>query len=203
MIPRVFVTGTGTDVGKTLVSGILAKVWSASYWKPVQAGITPTTDSRTVAAWIGRNRVLREARVLELPASPNQAAQREGVRLDLDDFELPDVEGPLVVEGAGGLMVPINGEHMMIDLIAKLKLPVALVAHTGLGTLNHTLLSIEALRSRGLETVGVVLNGDLHPENRRDIEHFGKVPVWGRLPVLETVDVSDFSPIYASWKVTF
>jgi len=199
---RIFVTGTDTEVGKTLVSGILAKTWGAHYWKPVQAGTEPTTDSRTIAGWIGAERVLPEGCVLTQPASPNQAAAREGRTVPFDALRLPGVAGPLVVEGAGGLLVPLDETHSMIDLIGRLGLPALLVARSGLGTLNHTLLSIEALRRRSIPIAGVVMNGPAHDANRRDIEHFGHVRVVGTLPGLEPIRPETFETVARDWDLT-
>lgn len=176
---QLFVTGTDTDVGKTVLSGVLCQGLQANYWKPVQAGFP--TDSETMAAWIGSERIFPEANILSHPLSPNQSAERDGVALDLAQIQLPKTEQPLVVEGAGGLMVPINDKHMMIDLIHHLKLPVVIAARSALGTLNHSLLSIEALKKRQIPIVGVVLMGPSHPDNTRDIAHFGQVDILGRI----------------------
>lgn len=193
---KVFVTGTDTGIGKTLISAMLAKVWGAHYWKPIQAGTDPSTDSITVADWIGKEKVLPERYVLEAPRSPNQAAEREKLNIKLSDFELPRVDTALVVEGAGGLLVPINDQVMIIDLIKHLGIPAILVARSGLGTLNHTLLSIEALRAREIPILGVVLNGDAHEENARDIRLFGRVPIIGRMPWGVTWDESQLDRVY-------
>ena len=147
-----FVTGTGTDVGKTVVAACLVRALDADYWKPIQSGLAAADD----AAEIDRLTGLPPARnhpfvyALQAPLSPHEAARREGVVIDLDRFHLPRTERPLVVEGAGGLLVPLNRDCLMIDLIARLGLPVVLVGLSGLGTINHTLLSLEALRRRGL-----------------------------------------------------
>lgn len=180
---KVFVTGTDTDVGKTMVSCVLAAMLDAFYWKPVQAGTVPTTDRQTVARWLPAARLLPERHCLQAPMSPNQAAAREGCRLELADFSLPDVDGPLVVEGAGGLMVPLNDQDLIIDLIVQLGLPTVLVARSGLGTLNHTLLSLAMLKARAVPCLGLVLVGDAHPENEQDLRHFGGIPILGRLPL--------------------
>jgi len=196
-LKRVFVAGTDTDVGKTVLAGLLTAAWNAHYWKPVQAGTEPTTDSRTVAEWVGAARVLPERHCLRRPLSPNQAAEREGAVIELTDFSLPAVDGALVVEGAGGLLVPLNSRDMMIDLVARLRLPVVLAARSGLGTLNHTLLSLEALARRGVSTVGVVTIGPEHPDNRRDIARFGGARVVGHIPPLEQMDAETFRRVYA------
>ena len=189
---QLFVTGTDTDVGKTVLSGVLCQGLNASYWKPIQSGFP--TDTETMAQWIGAERVLPEAVILNHPLSPNQAAQRDSVHIDMRDIKLPQVRGPLIVEGAGGLMVPLNQEHMMIDLIQHLNLPAVIAARSGLGTLNHTLLSIEALRRRSIPIAGVVLIGPPMPENSRDIAHFGQVSILGNLntlPVLSPTSLAE------------
>lgn len=186
-----FVTGTDTDVGKTLVSAILAKAWSADYWKPYQTGVsTAPGDTDTVAALLGSgNHTLHPpARILQAPLAPWAAAREEGVSLDMTALARPRTQAPLVVEGAGGLYVPIDDRHMMLDLAAALGLPVVLVARSTLGTINHTLLSLRALAARGIPVLGVVLNGPLSPGNRGAIERFGQTPVLAEIPPLTTVD---------------
>ncbi len=200
MKPRkVFVAGTDTDIGKTVLAGLLALAWRARYWKPVQSGLEPPTDSQRVAEWIGADRVFPERWRLTHPLSPNQSAELDGVLVRLADFELPRCDEPLVVEGAGGLMVPLNERDMIIDLIAHLQLPTVLAARAGLGTLNHTLLSVEALNRRGVPLLGVVLIGEGRAENRRDIERFGRVPVIGAIPRLEKVDAPSLARVYADF----
>lgn len=187
---RYFVTGTDTDVGKTAVSAWLVLHLGASYWKPVQSGLEGETDAAAVRrlAGIAAERILPSAYELPEPLSPHEAARRAGVRIALERITLPRVSGPLIVEGAGGLLVPLNETDLVIDLIGRLRLPVILVARTLLGTINHTLLSLEALRARGLPIAGVVLNGPPVPHNRAAIEHYGKVRVLGHLPPLKPLD---------------
>nr|WP_321985457.1 dethiobiotin synthase [uncultured Lichenicoccus sp.] len=188
----VFVTGTGTGIGKTVVAACLARAWTACYWKPLQTGIdTETADSDTAARLAGLppDDVLPPACVLRAPLSPEAAAALEGVPIDFDAIRLPPHGNrPVVVEGAGGLMVPIAGHAMMIDLMARLALPVVLVASSTLGTINHTLLSLEALRARGIPVAGVMLNGPASPGNRDAIARHGQVRVLAELPVFERVD---------------
>jgi len=159
----VFITGTDTGVGKTVVAALLALGWpEARYWKPIQCGTAPSTDCQEVARWTGLPpaRLLPEAYCLSLPASPNVAAAAAGVEIQPERLRLPAGAGPAVVEGAGGVLVPINPRHTMLDLMAWLGLPVVLVARTQLGTINHTLLSLQALRQRGLSVAALVLNGE-------------------------------------------
>jgi dethiobiotin synthase len=187
-----FVTGTDTDVGKTVVSAwLLAQLDDACYWKPVQAGTVPETDSATVSriAEPMAGRILPEAYVLPEPMSPHETARRAGVVIEMAKLVPPLCEGRLlVVEGAGGLMVPLNDDTLVIDLATELHLPVILVARSTLGTINHTLLSLEAIRRRGLPLAGVVINGPESPHNRAAIERYGQVEVIAEIPWLDSVD---------------
>ncbi|OGR35166.1 MAG: dethiobiotin synthase [Desulfovibrionales bacterium GWA2_65_9] len=190
---RVFVTGTDTGVGKTVASAWLCLHTGADYWKPVQTGHSPTTgadrDADEVARLSGA-RIHPERYLLRLPRSPHEAAALEGLRLGLDDFVLPQTtKRPLVIEGAGGVLVPINEDETMLDLMARLAAPVLVVARTGLGTINHTCLTLQALRAHALPVLGVILCGEPDCEesgqaNAEAIERFGHVRVLGRIPPL-------------------
>ena len=176
-----FVTGTDTGIGKTLVSGMLMSVLDATYWKPIQAGLEEETDTEFVqrVSEADQSSIIPERYRLETPMSPHAAADIDGVKISLNDFELPVYETKhLIVEGAGGLIVPINWEHTVLDMIQQLKLPVLLVARSSLGTLNHTLLSLKELKDRGIEVFAVVLNGEKHPSNKETIEKLGNVTVF-------------------------
>jgi dethiobiotin synthetase len=181
-----FVTGTDTDVGKTVVSAWLLTHLDALYWKPVQAGAEPETDAVTVRrlAEISEDRTLPEAYVLPEAIAPHEAARRAGIAIDMAKLDAPATDRLLVVEGAGGLLVPLTDTDYVIDLAAQLHLPVILVARSTLGTINHTLLSIEALRRRGLPLAGVVVNGPETPHNRAAIERYGEVNVIAEIPWL-------------------
>ena len=185
-----FVTGTDTEVGKTLVSAWLLTQLDGSYWKPIQAGTVPTTDSATVQslAELPVSRVLPEAYLLPEPMAPHESARRANIAMDMEKLKLPPHDGLVVVEGAGGLMVPIVDGAYMIDLADALDLPIILVARSTLGTINHTLLSVEAIRRRGLPLAGVVISGPETPHNRAAIERFGKVEVLAEIPQLETIN---------------
>lgn len=184
---RVFLTGTDTGIGKTLAAAWLLLHSGARYWKPVQAGLDGETDEQTVRrlTGLGGDRFHPTVYSLNQPLSPHEAARRDGVAIAMDRFAVPD--GPLVVEGAGGLMVPLNPESLVIDLIRQSGLPALLMARTALGTINHTLLSLEALRSRRIPVAGVLLCGPNMPHNRAAIESYGKARVVGHLPPLEPV----------------
>ena len=201
---RVVVTGTDTGIGKTVLAGAIAQATSAAYWKPIQAGLDEETDSERVAA-LGVNTLL-EAYRLGTPCSPHWAAEIDGVTLDDAALTLPEGEDPLVIEGAGGVLVPIREDLLFADLFARWSLPVVLAARTALGTINHTLLSIEALRSRGVPILGVAFIGDPIENTEATIARIGEVKRLGRLPMLPEVtaealraafaasfDVSDFA----------
>jgi len=165
---RIIVAGTDTNVGKTIVSSLLVNKLNAHYWKPVQCGDLDTGgDSATIKKLSGikANRIIPEAYRLKMPASPNQAAAEEGITIDKENLRLPNHEGALVVELAGGLMVPLRDDWLQIDQVKMWNLPVVLVARSGLGTLNHTLLSIEALENRNIKVATLILNGEKHEEN--------------------------------------
>jgi dethiobiotin synthetase len=189
MPERFFVTGTDTGVGKTVVSALLCAALDAYYWKPIQTGTREGTDRRTVEQLAERPRAKLFPEVYRFvpPVSPHLAAQKAGVRIDLEEIRTPDigVRENLVVEGAGGALVPINETQLMTDLMKHLGLPVLLVARTALGTINHTLLSLAALRSARLNVRGVVMVGKPNPDNRKAIEHYGKIRVVGGVPPLK------------------
>ena len=187
MTLKIVVTGTDTGIGKTVFAAGLTRLLDGYYWKPVQAGLGGETDSATVRRLSGlsADRVLPEVWALTTPASPHFAAERDGILLDPTALILPSVARPLVIEGAGGLMVPLTRKVLLIDVFAGWGVPVVLCARTGLGTLNHTLLSLEALRRRGVSVVGVALMGERHADNERTLTDFGGVPILGRLPRLD------------------
>ena len=192
---RLVVTGTDTGIGKTVLSGAIAQATSAAYWKPIQAGLDEETDSERVAA-LGV-RTLPEAYQLTTPCSPHWAAEIDGVTLHDAALELPDGEADLVVEGAGGVLVPIREDLLFADLFARWGLPVVLAARTALGTINHTLLSIEALRSRGVPILGVAFIGEPIENTEATITRIGGVKRLGRLPILPEVTADALREVFA------
>jgi malonyl-CoA O-methyltransferase len=189
-----FVTGTDTGVGKTVVSAALMHRFRASvqlkYWKPVQTGIEQDDDTATVKA-LGRcadDEVVDGGARLPGPFSPHLSARLSGRTIRMDDLlEVTDRQRSTerwIVEGAGGVLVPLNDRELTADFMVRLGLPVTVVARTSLGTINHTLLTIEALRSRAIEVVGAILVGQPNEENRAAIERYGCLPVLGELPIL-------------------
>lgn len=187
MTQGVIVTGTDTGIGKTVFAAALAGALRSNYWKPIQCGLDGGGDSERVRALSGLppDRILPEAYRLRLAASPHRAAEAEGLEISISKLGLPESEGPLVIEGAGGLMVPVNRQTLMIDVFASWRLPVVLVARTALGTINHSLLSIEALNGRNIPILGIVFVGEEIADTERTIAEMGNVRRLGRLPLLE------------------
>ena len=192
MSEQFFVTGTDTGVGKTVVSALLCASLEATYWKPIQTGTREGTDTKTVLqlAELPRERIIPEVYRFAPPVSPHLAAKLAGVRIALDKIRLPQTAKSenIIVEGAGGVLVPINERYLMVHLMKRLKLPVVLVSRTSLGTINHTLLSLAALRSARIAVRGVVLVGKENRENRRAIEQYGDVKVVGWVPFLRKIN---------------
>lgn len=187
MTVRIVVTGTDTGIGKTVFSAGLAGLLDGFYWKPVQSGLDNETDSEVVARLSGlpSGRVLPEVYRLRMPLSPHRSAEIDGIAIEAAKLSLPDLPGPLIIEGAGGLMVPLNRQTRFIDVFREWQLPVILCARTALGTINHTLLSIEALRARTIPLIGIAFIGDEVADTQRTIVEFGRVPQLGRLPHLD------------------
>lgn len=193
----VFVTGTDTNVGKTAVSAALMQRYHAEfdlqYWKPVQTGTPPDNDTETVRQLgnCAAHEIFDSGVRLPVPVSPHLAARLAGTGIDVERVMkyLPSDTGgkSWVVEGAGGVLVPLNKKQMMIDLIAALDLPVVIVGRAGLGTINHTLLTVSALRARSITVAGVVLTGEGIDDNADSIAEFGDVKVLGRMPHLPAI----------------
>ncbi|CAN5656700.1 dethiobiotin synthase [soil metagenome] len=196
----IIVTGTDTDVGKTVFAAALAGALGAHYWKPVQAGLDPASDAERVAALSGlpATQILPEAYRLSTPCSPHRAAALDGVTIDPARLALPPVDGPLVVEGAGGVLVPVTPDLLFADLFARWAAPVVLVARTALGTINHSLLSIEALRHRAVPIRGIAFIGDAQPDSEASIARLGRVKRLGRLPLLDRLDADTLAAAFAA-----
>ena len=178
-----FITGIGTDVGKTVVSAIVAEALNATYWKPIQAGDLNQLDSGTVSSLTENVTILPEGITLSQPMSPHAAAKIDGVNLELSDFELPKVEGNLIVEGAGGIMVPINDDGLMIvDVIEKFQLPVILVSRHYLGSINHSILTAEALNRKDIKIAGLVFVGEENKETESIILKITGASLIARIP---------------------
>ncbi|HEY0269959.1 MAG TPA: dethiobiotin synthase [Sphingomonas sp.] len=193
---RLVVTGTDTDVGKTVFAAALAVALGAAYWKPIQSGLETHGDSAAVAR-LGVTRVLPEAYRLNRPLSPHRAAELDGVAIDPARLAPPAADR-LVIEGAGGVLVPVTRDLLFADLFARWACPVVLVARTGLGTINHSLLSIEALRRRGVAILGVAFVGAANEDNEATIAAIGAVKRLGRLPLLDPLDAATLSAAFAA-----
>jgi len=202
-----FVTGTDTNIGKTVVCAALLhryrKICALRYWKPVQTGFPEDDDTATVRA-LGQcvdAEILVEGIRLPRPLSPHLAARLQGKEIQMQELLAPaaraDTSRAWIVEGAGGVLVPLNAPSLMIDCIAALGMPTLVVARSSLGTINHTLLTLEALRAREQKIAGVVMVGDRNAENRRAIEEYGHVPVLGEMP-----QFSSLTPeVLADWAL--
>jgi dethiobiotin synthetase len=193
------VAGTDTDVGKTVFAAALVGALDGCYWKPVQCGLAGETDAEVAARLSGLApaRILPEVYRLNLPASPHLAAERDGIEIDITRLVPPACERPLVVEPAGGLMVPLTRRKLQIDLIARWQMPVVLCASTRIGTINHSLLSIEALQQRDIPLLGVAFIGDEQADSERTIAEMGGVTRLGRLPHLDPLTPATLRAAFA------
>ncbi|MEJ6584806.1 MAG: dethiobiotin synthase [Synechococcus sp. ArSW.bin.68] len=197
---RLVICGTDTDVGKTIVSALFVQGLEATYWKPVQSGTEGGGDRQRVIDLLElpKERWQQEAYAFQAPVSPHWAAEREGRCIDPEQLKLPAIDGPLVVETAGGLMVPLTRHWLQIQQLKRWKLPVVLVARSELGTLNHTLLSLEALRTRNIAILGLVMNGPPHADNPRTLNELGDVPLLCELPPIEELSAAALAK---QWRV--
>jgi dethiobiotin synthetase len=200
MSSPIIVVGTDTGVGKTVFSAALSGALGAAYWKPIQSGLLEETDTQTVLRLSGLSPedVLGERYRLKTPVSPHLAAEIDGVAIDIETLLLPKTAKPLVVEAAGGLLVPLTQRITYIDLIARWRAPVVLCARTTLGTINHSLLSIEALRSRGIPLLGVAFIGDENTSSEAIITAMGQTRRLGRLPHLAALTTDALRAAFAS-----
>lgn len=203
---RLVVAGTDTGVGKTVISALLVRALAARYWKPIQAGLPPLSsepsDSEQVQKLSGcsSSAIVPEAYGLQHPASPHWAAEQEGIVLERQRLWPPEDEEhrALVVELAGGLLVPVTRHLLQIDVMGEWGLPVVLVARAGLGTINHTLLSLEALRRRRIPVLGLVLNGDDFADNATVLPHMGRTRLLGHVPRLRGTDPGVLDQVWRS-----
>jgi len=195
------VTGTDTGIGKTTVAAMLVLALDALYWKPIQSGTEDGTDRQRVRALtqLPEDRFLPERYVLSQPLSPHRAAEIDGIEIKSEALAPPGLDHTrtLVIEGAGGLMVPVTRDKLQIDLFAGWNLPLILCARTALGTINHTLLSIEALRSRNMKLHGLIFVGDDNPDNMRTIADFSGGRTLGHVPRLGRIDRSTLLDVFA------
>ena len=180
---RIFVTGIGTDVGKTVVSAVLVEALKADYWKPVQTGNFFSNDTREVKRIVSntKSKFHPESYLLKQPMSPHAAAELEGVEIQMDQLQLPKTNNHLIIEGAGGLMVPLNRKYFMIDLIQQFDAEVILVVKNYLGSINHTILSIDALKHRGIKILGIIIKEEPHELSESIILQYSGLKLLGRI----------------------
>jgi dethiobiotin synthetase len=193
------VSGTDTNIGKTTVAALLTLGLDAIYWKAIQSGTEDGTDRERVKAMTGLpdQNFLPERYVLSHPLSPHRAAELDGVTIDAENLSLPTIESPLIVEGAGGLMVPITRQKLQIDLFKAWGLPIVLCARTELGTINHTLLSVEALRQRNISVHGIIFVGEDNRDTLETIAAFSQTRILGRVPYLNVIDRAALTTVFA------
>jgi dethiobiotin synthetase len=186
---RIFVAGISTGIGKTVVSAILAEALHADYWKPVQCGELENTDTEKVRGLLSNHvsRCLPEAYRLKTASSPHYAAEAEKTEIKATNLRTPESEIRLIIEAAGGLMVPLSRDYLVIDLIKHVEASVILVSKNYLGSINHTLLSIEALKQRGIDVLGIVFNGENYFDNEEIIQHFTNVNVLGEISTAKDI----------------
>jgi dethiobiotin synthetase len=187
---NIFITGNGTDIGKTIISSIITEHLKADYWKPVQSGELDNTDTMKVKRLVSNTKtVFHEERFKLLqPLSPHASAEIDGVKIQLEDFQLPVTHNHLVIEGAGGLMVPLNNKTLIADLITHFKTSVVLVSRNYLGSINHTLLTVQELRRRNIPIIGIVFNGEHTPQSENFILQYTQLPLLFRVEMEEQID---------------
>ncbi len=180
---KIFIAGIGTDIGKTVVSSVLVEALKADYFKPIQCGSLDDSDSMKVRKWVANSESVIHQEFYRLNGfkSPHAAAQEEGVEIAVSEITLPETDNTLIIEGAGGLMVPLNNKEMVVDLISHFEAEVVLVSQNYLGSINHTLLSIELLRSRGLRISGIIFNGESVPATEEVILEYTGLNALGRI----------------------
>jgi len=194
----IIVTGTDTGVGKTVFAAGLAAALHATYWKPIQSGLDGEESDSDTARRLGVGKILPEAYRLTDPLSPHRAAELDGVEIDPARLKLPDLDGCLVVEGAGGLLVPVTRSLLFADLFARWRAPAVLVARTALGTINHSLLSVEAMRARSIPILGIAFVGDANEDNEMTICGLANVKRLGRLPRLDPLNAHMLAEAFAA-----
>ncbi len=187
---QIFITGIGTGVGKTLASAVLCEALQADYWKPVQCGNLENSDTQLVQSLVSNSvsKFHAETYRLKEAASPHFAGAKENVEIEIEKFKLPETNNRLIIEGAGGIMVPMNNELVMFDLIDYLRLPAIVVVRNYLGSINHALLTIEFLQTQGIEIPGIIISGENYNDNEEIVQHFTALPIIGRIDEAKTID---------------
>jgi dethiobiotin synthetase len=186
----IFITGNGTDIGKTIISAIITEHLAADYWKPVQSGELDNTDTMKVIRLVSNSKTVFHTECFKLiqPLSPHASAEIDGIQIQLEDFKLPITSNHLVIEGAGGLMVPLNNKILIADLITHFASGVILVSRNYLGSINHTLLTVQELRRRNIQIIGIVFNGEHTPQSENFILQYTQLPLLLRVDMEEQID---------------
>ena len=196
MAQQYFITGIGTGIGKTITSAIITEKLKADYWKPIQSGDLAQSDSMTIESLISNNQTVIHPETYRLtqPLSPHLSAKIDGIEIELNNFQLPKTNNNLIVEGAGGLMVPLNDKALILDLVKYLKLEVIVVSQHYLGSINHTLLTINTLKQHNMSIRGIIFNGEENLEsqsyilNYSDIKHLGNIPTLRKIDKLNVIE---------------
>lgn len=178
---RILVAGSGTDVGKTVVSAILTTLLDADYWKPIQSGAEENSDSAIMKKWISSQRIHPPAYSLKAPLSPHHAARLENCTIDAESIIPPQTAHPLIIEGVGGIFVPLSAAALTIDLFASWNCKWVIVSKHYLGSINHTLLTVDALKQRQIPILGIIFNGEPNPDSEEAILNISKIPLLGKL----------------------
>lgn len=199
---KYFITGIGTEIGKTIISAILVEAIEADYWKPIQAGELEYSDTDKVKTLISNSKSTfhPESYRLKTAMSPHAAAQREQINIELEKCKVPQTTSPLIIEGAGGLLVPINAKDCIIDLIIQTKAEVILVSQHYLGSINHTLLSIEALQERQIPIKGIIFNGSENKDTESIILSQSGISYLGRIPIIDKINKSNIKAVAQTFK---
>ncbi|MBK17143.1 MAG: dethiobiotin synthase [Prochlorococcus sp. SP3034] len=197
------ICGTDTDIGKTLISSFFVRGLDSFYWKPIQSGIGDETDSQAVyrLSKVNQKKILKEAYIFNEPVSPHWAAEIDQNIIKKELLTLPKVNGSLILEAAGGLMVPLTRDFLQIDQIKNWDLPVILVCRSSLGTLNHTLLSIEALQKRNIKILALVINGKKHLDNPKTIRDFSGIPIIAEFPYLKNINIKQLDILWEELNI--
>ena len=200
---KLIICGTDTDVGKTLISSFFVRGLQSFYWKPIQSGVETETDSQSILRFseIKKEKILKEAYIFKKPVSPHWAAEIDEKKIDINLLKLPSTDGSLIVETAGGVMVPITRNFLQIDQIKRWDLPVIIVCRSSLGTLNHTLLTIEALKKRNIKILGLIVNGEKHLDNPKTLQEFSKLPIIAEFPRISNVDKNNLDRLWQELNI--
>ena len=201
---KLIVCGTDTDVGKTIVSSFLVQGLKAVYWKPIQSGFEDGGDSYTVQQLLSlpEERILPERYKFKAAVSPHWAAEQENQFIEPQNLKLPILKGPLIIETAGGVMVPLTRQYLQIDQIKDWMFPVLLVARSGLGTLNHPLSTIEALKNRNIPIIVIILSGPFHLDNPKTLEEISGIDIVAQLPLMENISSEALAREWRNQKVS-